>query len=146
MLPRWHVFWGAVFTAVLWYFARVDWIYLSLVFLSSVFIDLDHYICGAMRTRTLHFGQILDYHKKMGKIQKTERDNGIRKRGDFHLFHTIEFHILVASIGLFWIPFFYIFIGLVFHSLLDLFYLMNKNYVYRREYFFFRWVSKRFEF
>ncbi|MBM3233423.1 hypothetical protein FJZ18_04625, partial [Candidatus Pacearchaeota archaeon] len=65
MLPRWHVFWGAVFTAVLWYFARVDWIYLSLVFLSSVFIDLDHYICGAMRTRTLHFGQILDYHKKM---------------------------------------------------------------------------------
>jgi hypothetical protein len=99
-----------------------------------------------MRTKGLNLRHIFDYHKKMSKIQRAERDKGIRKRGDFHLFHTIEFHLLVALIGLFWTPFFYIFIGLVFHSLLDLFYLMNKDYVYRREYFFSRWVSKRFEF
>ena len=145
MLPRWHIVWGAVFTLILGLSANLRWEYLILIFASSVLIDFDHYLCGATRIKSWNLFHNFKYHKKLGQIQRAEREKGIRKRGDFHLFHTIEFHALIGIAGLFWIPFFYIFIGMIFHSMLDLFYLLHKDYVYRREYFFFNWVAKRFD-
>lgn len=144
MLPRWHILFGAIFTLLIWYFAPgLNWIYLALVFLSSVLIDLDHYISAAIKTKKWDLESALIYHKNLGIKEEKERARGIRKKADFHLFHTIEFHILIALIGIFWAPFFYIFIGLAYHSLLDLFYLIGKDYLYRREYFFFNWLGKK---
>lgn len=144
MLPRWHIFWGAIFSLFIWEFVgEIKYEYTLLIFLSSIFIDLDHYINAVIKNKNLHLGRAFDYHKDMAKIQEGERKKGIRKKGDFHLFHTIEFHLFIALIGIFWTPFFYIFIGMVFHSFLDFFYLINKDYLYRREYFFFKWISDK---
>lgn len=146
MLPRWHIFWGAVFTAIIGFFASgISYIYLTLVFLSSIFIDLDHYFCGVTRTKRWNLFHVFDYHKQMEIKQQQEKKKGIRRKGDFHLFHTIEFHALIGLLGIFWSPFFYIFIGMLFHSLLDVFSLIRHDYVYLREYFFFNWLAKRFE-
>ncbi|MBI2632175.1 hypothetical protein HYW75_04175 [Candidatus Pacearchaeota archaeon] len=144
MLPRWHILFGALFTFIIWLYAPETAILnLGLIFFASFIIDLDHYICGAMRTHSFHFGKIFYYHNEMGIKQHKEREKGIRKRGDFHFFHTIEFHILIAILSFFSISFFYFFIGMAFHSLLDLFWLLRHDFLYRREYFFFNWLRKR---
>ncbi|MEK6933318.1 MAG: hypothetical protein AABW75_00405 [Nanoarchaeota archaeon] len=145
MLPRWHILFGAIFTFLIWLYApETSYLYLGLVFFASFIIDLDHYICGMMRTGTLHLGEIFKYHSEMGQIQHKEREKGIRRKGDFHLFHTIEFHVLVAFLGIFFTPLFYFFIGMTFHSLLDVIWLMRHDFLYRREYFFFNWLKERF--
>lgn len=145
MLPRWHILFGALFTFIIWLYApETIYLYLGLIFIASFMIDLDHYICGAMKKGTLHLGEIFQYHKDQGIKQHKEREKGIRRRGDFHFFHTIEFHVLIALLGIFFLPFFYIFIGMAFHSLLDLFWLMRHDFLYRREYFFFNWLKEKF--
>jgi len=145
MLPRWHIVFGVLFTFLIWFFAQgISWLYLSLIFLSSFLIDLDHYVTGLMKTGKFGLRRIFGYYKEIEALQKKEKVMGIRRRGDFYLFHTVEFHALIAIISIFWTAFFYIFIGMVFHSLLDLFYLLKTDYLYRREYFFFSWLGKRF--
>mgnify|MGYP001585627200 CR=1 FL=1 len=135
MLPRWHVFWGAVFTALLWIFVpSISWIYLSCLFLSSFLIDFDHYLAAVFHTKKLSFFHALNYHDEMAKIENEEYKRGILKRGDFHLFHTIEFHLAIAIIGIFFTPFLFIFMGMVFHSLLDVLWLVTHNRMHRREF------------
>ncbi|MEK6825645.1 MAG: hypothetical protein AABY00_02575 [Nanoarchaeota archaeon] len=146
MLPRWHIVLGAVFTLILALFVSgISIWYLLLLFLASFLIDFDHYICGVTHTRSWNLFHNFEYHKKMEKILRTEKARGIRRKGDFHLFHTVEFHTLIGILGIFWTPLFYIFVGMFFHSMLDLFTLIHKDYLYTREYFFFNWIAKKFE-
>lgn len=145
MLPRWHILLGAIFTGVLWYLApNMGLINLSLVFLASFLIDFDHYIQAARITGSWSLRDALKYHDDQAKIIQRERAKGIRKRGDFHLFHTLEFHALIGFLGIFWSPLFFVFVGMTFHSLLDVIYLANNGYMYRREYFFFNWMARKF--
>tara|TARA_Y100000310_G_scaffold345208_1_gene462676 strand:+ start:4763 stop:5200 length:438 start_codon:yes stop_codon:yes gene_type:complete len=144
MIPRWHVLWGAVFTLVLWIVVpSISYLYLVLVFLSSFLIDFDHYWMVGWKEGKWRLKENLKRHREMGVEEEKERDEGIRRRGHFHLFHTVEFHLLVGLLGLLWIGFFYIFIGMVFHSLLDVFWLLRKDRFYRREYFLVNWVRKK---
>ena len=85
----------------------------------------------------------LKYHDKEEIIANKEFKKGIKRKGDFHLFHTIEFHLLIGLIGMYFTIFFYIFIGLVFHSLLDVFDMLKRKRIYRREYFFFEWLRRK---
>ena len=142
MIPRWHILFGAIFTLLIWFFApNLNWIYLILLFLSSFLIDFDHYVNVVIKTKKLSLFHSFRYHDELQKIELQENKKGLRRKGDFHLFHTVEFHIFVGLLGIFWIGFFYIFIGMVFHSLLDLFWLLQKDRFYRREYFLFNWIK-----
>ena len=144
MLPRWHIILGAAFTFLLWIVApTTPFSYLALVFFSSFLIDFDHYLCSVLKTGKMSLFDVFDYHKELGLKYKKEHDLGLRKKGDFHLFHTLEFHGLLVVIGLFWVPFFYIFIGMMFHSLLDVLHMMYYGVLYRREYFFFNWLREK---
>jgi len=145
MLPRWHIFWGAVFTFLIWILIPdTNIYYLFLVFISSFMIDFDHYAASVIKTGNYSLSKSFIYHKEAGIKQEKERNRGIRRRGDFHLFHTLEFHALLFLIGIYFTPFLYIFIGMTFHSLLDVFYLMYHGYLYRREFLFFNWLRKKF--
>jgi len=142
MLPRWHIFWGAVFAAIVWLFAPdLNPIYLILILFGAIFIDFDHYIAHVNKNKNLSLKKALKYYDEHIKMMDKKKEKGIRERGDFHIFHTVEFHILVAILGLIWIGFFYVFIGMVFHSLLD---LAHKDVFYAREYFLFNWLRKNF--
>jgi hypothetical protein len=144
MLPRWHVLWGAVFTALLYFFVPgISYWYLGLVFFASVFIDFDHYAVSCMKSGGLSLGKSFEYHRKLDRKGAAERKRGVRKKGDFHFFHTVEFHVLVGLLGVLWLPLFYVFIGMVFHSLLDVLYLANRDYLYRRDYFFTHWLLRK---
>ena len=141
MLPRWHILLGVIFTFVIWFFAPYTrWEYLALVFLASFLIDFDHYINAVIKSKKLSLFQAFHYHRKLQEKEIQEYKKGIRNKGDFHLFHTIEFQFVIGVIGIFWAPFFYIFIGMIFHSLIDLCYSLYKDRLYRRNYFLFDWI------
>lgn len=146
MLPKWHVFYGALFTLLLWYVApNVGWINLTCVFFASFLIDLDHYISAVMYNKSLSIKSALMHYDEVSRKIESDNKRGIRhKEPHFHVFHTIEFHLLIALMGFLYTPFFYIFIGMTFHSLLDVYYLMSEGYLYIREYFFFNWLAKKF--
>ena len=144
MLPRWHILLGAIFTVLIWVFIpSMPSIYLSLIFLSSLLIDFDHYANAAMKRKSLNLQSAFHYHKEMLEKEKIDLAKGLRRKGDFHLFHTIEFHALIGLLGLFWIGFFYIFVGVLFHSLLDVSSLLFRGAFHRREFFFFNWLKKK---
>lgn len=144
MLPRWHIVWGAVFTLLIWIVnPETPYVYLGLLFLASFLIDFDHYLSSVIKTGKIGLIHSLEYHRKMQITEEKERKKGIREKGDFHLFHTVEFLALVGFLGLAWTGFFYIFVGMMFHSLLDVIWLLKNDFFYRREYFFFNWIGKK---
>ena len=145
MLPKWHIFFGAIFAGILWYFAQdINPFYIVLVFFASFLIDLDHYFNAVRKTGKLGLNHALEYHKNLAEKENAELKKGVKNKESFHIFHTIEFHILILIIGLAWTPFFYIFLGMIFHSLLDIFTMLYMNNLYRREFFFFNWLRKKF--
>lgn len=145
MLPRRHIVFGGLFALFLWLAAPdIPLVYLALVFLASVFIDIDHYACAVWKTGQWHFGHALEYYRKQGMEMQKKEARGLKPRSDFHLFHTIEFHVLIALLGTLWAGFFYLFIGMVFHSLLDIVDALRRNTMHRREYFFFNWLRRMF--
>ncbi len=144
MLPRWHILWGAVFSIAVWLFLPgVSLFYISLIFLASFLIDFDHYMSGAMSIRDYNLKNVLKYHRELLKKEKEENKKGIRVRGHFHLFHTLEFHILVFALGYLWQGFWFILAGMIFHSLLDIASLINRDRLYRREYFLVAWLLRK---
>ena len=144
MLPIWHMSIGLAFTILVWLaIPQIPFLYLILIFLSSVLIDFDHYAVSVSKTGSISIRKSFDYHNKKRIEEKRDISKGIKKRGDFHIFHTMEFHFLIGLLSLFWIGFFYIFIGMIFHSFLDLIDLIIKKRFHRREYFFFNWIRKK---
>lgn len=145
MRPRWHILFGVIFTILIWIAApKINLLFLLLVFLSTFLIDFDHYLCFVLKTRKLGLFHSFSYHHEMIIQAKKDSAKGIREKGDFHIFHTIEFHLFVGLLSFFWAGFFYIFIGMVFHSLLDIASLLYDNFMYVREFSLIRWIWRRY--
>lgn len=146
MFPRWHILLGIIFTAVIYITVPgIKPIYLILLFGSSFLIDIDHYICTVKNTKKLSLKNAFNHCKKLCANQKKEMSSGIRRKfPEFHFFHTIEFHILVGLASFFWTGFFYIFIGMIFHSLLDILSMIYEGTFHSREFFFLNWLRKKF--
>ncbi len=144
MLPRWHILFGAIFTILIWLAVpKINLLFLVLLFLATFLIDFDHYATSVIKTRKLSLFHSFYYHDEMQKTEQKEKEKGIRTRGDFHILHTIEFHILVGLLSFFWVGFFYIFLGMMFHSLIDIASLLFDDKMYRREFFFVNWLYKK---
>src|SRR3989344_3987106 len=87
--------------------------YLSLAFfIGSFLIDFDHYLWYALRFRKFNLKKAYDYYQPENKPNK-ELDL-------LHVFHVWEFWFLAALLSFVSTFFFIIFLGLVFHMLLDL--------------------------
>ncbi len=143
MLPKWHIFWGIAFALLLWAVSpEIKFIYLVLVFLSSVLIDIDHYITAVVKTKKWSISYAYNYYKALIEKEKKRKSQGVMVKGDFHIFHTIELHILTGILSILWTPFFYIFIGMVFHSILDIIWMVYHDLFYSREFFFFNWLRR----
>lgn len=144
MLPRWHIFYGLVLSLVVYQiFPEVSLFNLTLVFLSAFLIDFDHYITSSFKLKTLSLSKIFQYHKEMGKLEAKQVKNGIKVKGDFHLFHTVEFHLIILALSLLNKHFFFIFIGMLFHSIIDVFSLISRKVFYRRQYFLTVWIYNK---
>lgn len=110
LLPDRHIIYGILLTLTVWLvFPNTSWFYLSLLFLSSIFIDVDHYIWYVKERKDWNLKNAYYY-------LKDKKD----KRRKLFWFHTIEFIIFIGLLSYIWKGFSYIFIGLIFHSILDI--------------------------
>ena len=100
-------------------------------------------MCAVWKERKLSLSNAFERYRKLERQEMAERKRKIFRRGDFHIFHTIEFHVLIFIFGFFWQGLFYILAGMVFHSLCDLMDISAKGRLYRREFFLVNWVAQR---
>ena len=144
MFPRGHILYGLIFSFLFWaLFPVVAWYNVALIFFASVFIDFDHYMSAVWNSGKGSLFESFKYYEKLDKKAREEKKRGIFKKGDFHIFHTVEFHVLILVVGLTFNPFMYIFIGMFFHSLLDLYEMTKEGFVHRREFFFTNWIRRK---
>ena len=144
MLPKVHIILGAVFSILIWFLLPQIPLYcIVLIFLSSFLIDFDHYMCAVLKNKSLSLPKALQYYCAINKTEEREFKAGIKRKGNFHVFHTVEFHLLVLALGFISELFFFIFIGMTFHSLIDIADMSFKGRLYRREFFFVNWLIKR---
>ncbi len=144
MLPRWHILWGAVFVALVKILIPNTPNYsLALIFFSTVFIDFDHYLASISKTNSLSLKKSLQYYREHIKFEKKQQEKGIKEKGHFFLFHTLEFHFVIAVIGLYFKPFVFILIGMILHSILDLISMANRRLIYRREFLLTKWIMEQ---
>ena len=144
MLPRYHILFGIILTVAIWFFfPQTPIIFLALTLISSIIMDFDHYIVAAMRNSHLSLFKAFHYHKVQSEINVQNHRKGIFKKGDFHLLHTIEFHTFIFLLGFAWQGFFYIFIGMLFHSFLDVIYMISKGALYSREFSLGNWLARK---
>jgi len=123
MLPKWHALFGFVFAYIIYWFTSATIFQASLIFLSSVLIDFDHYLWYGFKKKDWNLKNVYIYLKKHRNIVKS-----------LMLFHTIELHIFVAVLSFIWSGFFYVLIGMIFHSITDLIGLIYEERLYTREF------------
>lgn len=141
MLPRWHIILGLLFSLALWaFFPDVPWYCISIMFLSSILIDFDHYMCAVWKTGNWGLRAALKYHEEKRKVELLERRRGIFRKEDFHIFHTIEFHAIVLALAFVYPVFMYVLAGMIFHSLSDLVNMAYEQEITKREFFFANWI------
>lgn len=139
MLPKWHAFWGLVLVSFFKFLVpESNYISLFLIFFASVFIDFDHYLATAVKTKKWSIKHaIRQNYEKRKQIMELKKNNDLCKKGDFHIFHTIEAHLFIGLIGLIFAPFFFILIGMFFHSILDIIWMVRHDLIHAREFFLF---------
>ena len=133
------MFWGLIF-AVLFKILVPESDYLSifLIFFASVFIDFDHYLASGIKTKNWSLKHAIRYnHEGRRKAIELKKTKDICKKGDFHIFHTVEAHLFIGLIGIFFVPFFFLLIGMVLHSTLDIIWMVRHDLVHSREFFLF---------
>ncbi|MEK6908481.1 MAG: hypothetical protein AABX23_00330 [Nanoarchaeota archaeon] len=137
MLPRWHVFFGIVFCFIFKLISPdTSYISLFLIWFASVFIDFDHYLSAGLIHNKWSPAEAINHgYNVREKILDQKSEFGMCEKGNFHFFHTVESHLLVGLIAIFFSPFYFIFIGMVLHSLLDIIWMVRHDVLDSREFF-----------
>lgn len=135
MTPKWHFLLGILFASAFWLvFPQTDWLYIALIFLASFLIDFDHYMNFVLEKNSFSLKKASEHFHKIKEKEEKEPFRESNRNSSFFLFHSLEFHAFVAVLGLFWEGFFFILIGMSFHSLTDILYMKYKVNLYRREF------------
>jgi hypothetical protein len=129
MLPKWHVLTGAIFSFIVYFFLSITFFQAVLIFISSVFIDVDHHIWFIQRKKDFNLKRAYSWYLKIPKNHKPF----------MHFFHTLEFFILIFLFSFFWNSFLYILIGMLFHSILDIGEMISYKRL-GREHFFIKYL------
>ena len=130
MLPKWHIFLGFIFSYILYWFTSISIFEASLIFLSSFLIDFDHYVWYGIRKKSWNLKSAYLWNKNLPKNHKPI----------MHVFHTVEFIIIVIVLAYFFKPFLFILMGMLFHSALDLIEMFYKKNLGCREFSLIRYL------
>jgi len=120
MLPKWHLLYGYIFSIILIYFFNFSLLAGSIVFLSSVFIDLDHVLLYFLKTKNLNPYKFYTWSIKRKKAWSCV---ALNRKSEFvkphFILHGIEFFVLVLLLSFAHPLFLWIFLGISFHLVLD---------------------------
>ncbi len=140
MLPRWHILFGAIFAILVWLLFKVSFQGAVLIFFASVFFDFDHYLIYAYHKRKIGLFGVLKYYDKIGKREMEWVREKTGQKSHIQIFHTVEFHLLVLILAFYFPILYFILIGMVFHSLLDVVWLTYHGAMSLRWFFFSEWI------
>lgn len=133
MLPKTHVFYGALLSLSTWFlFPDFTWFPVLLLFFSSVLIDTDHYIWYVVTKKDWNLKNAYYYLK----YEASESHQ-------LMLFHTVEFLIFTGLLSFIWFGFYYILIGMLYHSALDIFNMTKQKQLFAREFSLIKWYIRK---
>jgi membrane-bound metal-dependent hydrolase YbcI (DUF457 family) len=122
MLPKWHALFGAVFVLLLVFIFKINMFQAALVFLSSIFIDIDHYFYYLVKKKGLN---LKTAYKFFIESEKRWLSLPLEKREEYKriivIFHGIEFLLLITILSFLFPIIFWVFLGVLVHILVDLF-------------------------
>lgn len=113
MHPRWHLLYSFVFSLVLFEFVRVSFFVATVIFFSSILIDLDHYLLYFIRTK--NFNPFSFWEWSMDEVRISERNKKLPQ----YFFHGVESLVVLTALSFFHKIFAYIAVGFIFHLFLD---------------------------
>ncbi len=120
MNPSTHIFFGLLFSAFLFFlFPETGIINISLIFLSSVLIDVDHYLYYAYKKKSINLKEAYDYFMEH-KTKKKEIGGEYCSPSVLCILHGAEVLLIIFVLSFFFKPLYFIFIGFSFHLLLDM--------------------------
>jgi len=125
MLPKYHFLFGIIFVIVLhFFFPQISFFGLSIIFLSSFLIDVDHVFYYFLKEGILNpFKAYTWAIKRTHAFHKLSRSQRKKFYSGFFLFHGIEWLIILFLLGTYVSRFFiFIFVGFSFHFIIDTIY------------------------
>lgn len=127
MLPKWHILFGAIFSAFL-YLLGFSLASLIIFFLASFLIDVDHYLYYVYRKKDLSLKRAFNWYIYMEKKYFAMPKNSRSKYWyGFCIFHGIEPIILIFLLSAFYKPLAFIALGFLFHISLDIIQKIREN-------------------
>ena len=125
MSPKYHIIYGFIFSLLfLFIFPEIGIFGFSLIFLSSVFIDLDHAMRYSLKTGNFNPIKFMKWSKK----EKCPKKEVCKYKYPQFIFHGIEFVTILIILAIFFQFVKFILIGVVFHLILDYIWIFNKGY------------------
>lgn len=122
MNPKWHIIFGVCFIGIVYLLVpNLSIIGLIIIFLSSILIDVDHYLYYVYKKRDWSllksYQWFLRKKKKLDNLTKKQRTKFYT---GFAFLHGIEILLLLLLLSTFLSNYFFcIFIGFSFHLILD---------------------------
>lgn len=121
MLPKKHIILGLIFSLTLIFlFPAIGWKGFGVIFLSSVFIDIDHYLYFIFKKKDINlmnsYNWFIKKRKEFFSVSREQRNKTIPM---LFVFHGIEVLLIVFVLSFFSRIFFFIFLGFSFHLLVD---------------------------
>ncbi len=122
MLPKTHVILGLVFSLIiLAIFPEIGIFGFIIIWFSSIFIDVDHYLYYAYTRNSWSLKEAYDWFiKKSNAFLEMSYEDRIKNAKFIPcIFHGIEMIIILSILSFVSSIFLYILIGFIFHQLLD---------------------------
>ena len=130
MLPKFHLIFGLILSIIIFLiFPEIGYLGLIIILMSSVLIDVDHYLFYAFTKKDLSLKNahswFIEKNKEAMKLSRKER---LKINQIPCIFHGIETIIVIILLSFISKIFFYILIGLLFHQLLDFIWILSHNF------------------
>lgn len=121
MLPKQHALVGIVVGFLAWLIFSIPWYGVLIIFLSSFLIDVDHYLLFVYKEKDFSVKNSYELGKKINKKWKSL---GYKEKREYKcpifILHGIEFWIILVLLSFVHNIFFWIFIGITIHMIIDL--------------------------
>lgn len=121
MFPSKHIIYSTILCIILYPFIGND---VFIIWFVSIFIDVDHYLWYILNKKSWN---LLNAYKKHAKKEFRH----IKYK--LHIFHLIELLIVIGLLSFYHIILFHIFIGMLFHFILDWIDMFFINPISRKE-------------
>jgi len=123
MLPKTHILIGGIFAVLVYLIFAISPLNSLLIFLASFLIDFDHYLFCVNKNKDWSLKKAYYFLKGLNPNKPV-----------FMIFHTTEFHLFVFILGFLWDGFWFILIGMILHSILDIGLLCYEKEIKYREF------------